>query len=101
MPPSRYRYLPVFEARLALVLTTPRLRNQWYRSGLAEDIGTTLITFWDELPPVPDRPDHWRRLVVTAEPPFDVPGVVLIDASLSADRQVIEIRAIGHVSLAN
>lgn len=98
MPPSRYRYLPVFEARLALVLTRARHRNLWYREGLAEDVGTTFVTYWDELPPVPDRAG-WRRLVVTAEPPFAVPGVVLIDASLSADGHVIEIRGIDYVSL--
>lgn len=99
MAPSRYLYLPVFDSRLALVLTDPARRYQWHRSGLPEDIGVTLITYWDGLPPVPGKDDRWRRLVVTAEPPFDAPGVILVDARSSDDGQLIEIRAIAHVNL--
>lgn len=99
MAPSRYQYLPIFDARLALVLTSQAERNHWYRSGLPEDIGATLLTHWDDLPPVPGKDDRWRRLVITAEPPFATPGVVLIDANTSPDGQVIKIRAIAHVDL--
>jgi hypothetical protein len=59
------------------VLTTRTQRNQWYHSGLPEDIGATLLTHWEDLPPVPGKDDRWRRLVITAEPPFAIPGVIL------------------------
>ena len=45
----------------------------------------TFLNHWDDLPPVPDKDQRWRRLVVTAETPFAVPGVVLFDARLSDD----------------
>jgi len=58
-----------------------------------------LITFWDDLPPVPGKDDRWRRLVVTAEPPFNVPGVIPVDARTSDDGQLIEIRALTQLHL--
>jgi hypothetical protein len=97
--PSRYLYTQVFEARLALSLTTPTERRQWLRSGLPEEIGLLLLDHWDNLSPVPGRDARWRRLVVGAELPFSTPGVLLIDARASRDGQVAEIRAIAHVNL--
>ena len=99
MAPSRYRYTPVFDARLALSLTTPLARRQWLRSGLPEEIGLLLLDHWDDLPPVPGRDARWRRLVVTAEPPFPTPGVLLIDARASSDGHVVEIRTIAHITI--
>lgn len=99
MSPQRYQYLPVFDARLALVLTQPAERTQWYRSGLAEEVGLTFVTYWDDLPLVPGKRQGWRRLVITAEPPFASPGVVLFDARLSDNDLVIEIRAVAYVEL--
>ena len=99
MAPRRYLYTPVFDARLALTLTTPTARRQWLRSGLPEEIGLLLLDHWDDLPPVPGRDTRWRRLVITAEPPFPTPGVVLIDARSSPDGQLAEIRAIAHINL--
>jgi hypothetical protein len=97
--PSRYLYTPVFDARLALTLTTPAARTQWLGSGLPEEIGLLLLDHWDQLPPVPDRDRRWRRLVVSAEPPFPAPGVLLIDARTSRDGQIAEIRSIAHINL--
>lgn len=99
MAPTRYVYTPVFDARLALTLLTPTARLQWLSSGLPEEIGLLLLDYWDDLPPVPGRDTRWRRLVITAEPPFPTPGVVLIDARSSPDGQLAEIRAIAHTSL--
>jgi hypothetical protein len=97
--PSRYLFTPVFDARLALSLTTPSARHQWLRSGLPEEIGLLLLDHWDDLSPVPGRDTRWRRLVVSAEPPFSTPGVLLIDARSSRDGQVAEIRSIANVDL--
>ena len=62
MAPSRYLFTPVFDARLALSLTTPSARTQWLRSGLAEEIGLLLLEHWDDLSPVPDHDERWRDL---------------------------------------
>jgi hypothetical protein len=89
----------VFDARLALTLTSPAARAQWLRSGLPEEIGLLLLEHWDNLPSVPGRDTRWRRLVVSAELPFPTLGVLLIDARTSRDGHIAEIRSIAHINL--
>ncbi len=93
MQPIGYNYSPGFPARLALVLSDPLDRLQWFESTEPAEVGGLFIEYWDALPPAPNR-DDVRRLVVDARGPFGVPGVTMYDARLR--NNIVEIRDIRH-----